>query len=411
MTQGALLRAAHLAGVTYEIRGPLAKRALEIEAEGHPVVKLNIGNPAAFGFRMPEALRAAIVDNLARAEGYTHQKGYLEARELVASAARARGSSDVTADDVFLGNGVSELILMCLEALCEPGDEVLVPAPDYPLWTAAVRLTGARAVHYPCRPERGFVPDVAEVASLAGPRTRRDRDHQPEQPDGRRVPARRDRRPRRARPGARGWVVFSDEIYDRLLYDGAAHVPVASACGEALCATFGGLSKVHRACGIRSGWVAWTGDRERARDYLDALELLASLRLCPNAPAQWAIAAALGGATPSAEELTAGDGRLGRQRRALVDGVARSRFLSLDPAPRGALYGFVRVDAARLPGFDDARFAMELLERERVLVVPGSSFHVDYKDHLRVTFLPDEQVLTDVIARMDRLLAAWPAGG
>jgi alanine-synthesizing transaminase len=408
MTQGPLLRAAHLAGVTYELRGPLAKRALEIESEGHPVVKLNIGNPAAFGFRMPDALREAIVDNLARAEGYTHQKGYLAAREVVAGAARARGSSDVTADDVFLGNGVSELILMCLEALCEPGDEVLVPAPDYPLWTAAVRLTGARAVHYPCRPERGFIPDVAEVARLATPRTRAIVIISPNNPTGAVYPS-----DVIAGLGAlaeeRGWVVMSDEIYDRLLYDGATHTRVAPACGAALCATFGGLSKVHRACGIRSGWVVWSGDRGRARDYLDALELLASLRLCPNAPAQWAIAAALGGAAPSAEELTADDGRLGRQRRALVDGVARSRFLSLDPPPRGALYGFVRVDAARLPGFEDARFAMELLERERVLVVPGSSFHVDYRDHFRVTFLPEEHVITDVIARIDRLLAGWPA--
>ncbi len=394
--------ARHLADVRYEIRGPLARRAQEIERQGYEVIKLNIGNPAAFGFRTPESMRLAVIENLAASEGYCHQKGIFPAREAVVMDTQARGVRGVTAEDVFMGNGVSELILMAMEALLEPGDEVLLPAPDYPLWTAAVVLTGARPVYYPCRPESGFVPDPAEIEALVTPRCKALVLINPNNPTGAVYP--RAVVEGMAGVAARhGLVLCSDEIYDRILYDGAEHVPAATVCEGTLCATFGGLSKVYRACGLRTGWLYFSGRRESAGDYLQAIELLASLRLCSNVPGQWAVQTALGGAQ-SIHDLTTPAGRLGRQRRAVLHGVQRSRYLTLVP-PRGALYGFVGVRRDLLPDFDDARFAMDLLEEKHVLVVPGSSFNVGYRDHFRVTLLPDEETLAEVFTRMESLLA------
>ena len=400
----AVRRAHHLDGVRYEIRGPLARRAHELERQGYEIIKLNIGNPAQFGFRTPETMRLAIIENLAQAEGYSHQKGIFPAREAVVMDTQARGIRGVSVEDVFMGNGVSELILMALEALLERGDEVLVPAPDYPLWTAAVSLTGATPVHYPCRAENGFVPDAAEVESLITERTRALVLINPNNPTGAVYP--REAVLALVRVAERhGIVLFSDEIYDRILYDGAQHVPVATLCEGTLCATFGGLSKVYRACGVRTGWLFFSGKKHHATDYLEGLELLASLRLCANVPGQWAVQTALGG-VQSIHDLTAETGRLGRQRRAVLRGVERSAFLHVVP-PRGALYAFVGVDLARIPDFDDGRFAMELLESEHVLVVPGSSFNVPYTNYLRLTLLPDEETMTEVFVRMERLLAAW----
>ena len=400
----ALRRAPHLAGVRYEIRGPLARRALELERQGHTIIKLNIGNPAQFGFRMPDNLHQAFQENLAKAEGYCHQKGIIPAREAVVKETLARGVRGVTVDDVFMGNGCSELILMSMEALLEPGDEVLVPAPDYPLWTAAVTLTGGKAVHYPCRPESGFVPDPAEVERLITPRTKALVIINPNNPTGAVYP--REAIEALVRVAERHQVIlFADEIYDRILYEGATHVPAATLCEDTLCATFGGLSKVYRACGVRTGWVTWSGKKAHAVDYLEGIELLSSLRLCSNVPGQWAVEAALGGAQ-SIHELTAETGRLGRQRRALIRGVEASSFLHV-VAPRGALYAFPGVDLEKIPGFDDQRFAMELLEREHVLVVPGSSFNVPYHNHLRLTLLPDDETITEVFTRMERMLDAW----
>jgi alanine-synthesizing transaminase len=401
-----LAPARHLAHVRYEIRGPLARRAQEIERKGYEVIKLNIGNPAAFGFRTPESMRLALIENVANSEGYCHQKGIFPAREAVVMDAQSRGIAGVTAEDVFMGNGVSELILMCLEALLEPGDEVLLPAPDYPLWTAAVVITGAKPLYYPCRPERGFVPDPDEVASLVTPRTKALVLINPNNPTGAVYP-------RAVLEGLvgvaerHGLVLFSDEIYDRILYDGATHVPVATLCRDTLCATFGGLSKVYRACGLRTGWVYFSGRKDHAGDYLHCLELLASLRLCSNVPGQWAVQTALGG-TQSIYDLTAPAGRLGRQRHAVLRGVERSKYLQVVP-PRGALYAFIGVRRDRLPHFDDAKFAMALLEEKHVLVVPGSSFNVDYRDHFRVTLLPDEETLDEVFVRIESLLDDWAA--
>jgi len=402
----AIRRAAHLTDVRYEIRGPLARRALEIERQGHEVIKLNIGNPAQFGFRTPENMRVAIHENLANAEGYCHQKGIFPAREAVVMQAQSRGIHGVTVEDVVMGNGVSELILMGLEALLAPGDEVLVPAPDYPLWTAAVTLTGARAVHYPCHAANGFVPDPEEVARLATPRTRALVLINPNNPTGAVYPE-PVLRALVALAEQRRWVLFSDEIYDRITYDGARHIPAATLCHDTLCATFSGLSKVYRACGFRTGWLTFSGERQRAADYLEAVELLASLRLCANVPGQWAVQTALGG-VQSIDELTSPTGRLGRQRRAVLEGIERSEFLDV-VTPAGALYAFPSVDTARLPGFDDQRFAMALLERERVLVVPGSSFNIATRNHLRLTFLPDEDTLHEVFVRMERLFRALAA--
>jgi alanine-synthesizing transaminase len=396
--------ARHLGKVRYEIRGALARRAQELERDGYEIIKLNIGNLAPFGFRMPETMRVATIENLSQSEGYCHQKGIFPAREAVVMDTQMQRISGVTAEDVFMGNGVSELILMTMEALLEPGDEVLLPAPDYPLWTAAVVITGGHPVYYPCRPEARFVPDPEEVARLITPRCKALVLINPNNPTGAVYPREVVQRLVRVAEEKRV-VLFSDEIYGRILYDGAEHVPVATLCKDTLCGTFAGLSKAYRACGFRTGWVFFSGKKDHAADYLGCLELLASLRLCANVPGQWAVQTALGG-VQSIYDLTAPAGRLGRQRQALVDGVAQSKYLTL-VKPRGALYGFVGVRPELFSSFDDQEFAMALLEREHVLVVPGSSFNVDYKTHFRTTFLPDEETLALVLGRMERLLSDW----
>ena len=396
-----LRRAQHLDNVRYEIRGPLARRALELERQGFEIIKLNIGNPAPFGFRTPEAIRLALIENLGQSEGYSHQKGIIQAREAVAFDARSRGLSSVTAEDVFMGNGCSELILMCMETLLNPGDEVLVPAPDYPLWTAAVTLSNGRAVHYPCRAENGFVPDPEEVERLVTPKTRAIVIINPNNPTGAVYP--RAALEALVRMAERhGLVVYADEIYDKILYDDVKHVALASLVEGTLCATFGGLSKVHRACGFRTGWVYFTGLKDHAKDYFEGLEVLSSLRLCANVPSQWAVQTALTG-HQSIYELTAETGRLGRQRRALINGIQRSEFLHVVP-PTGALYAFPSIDTHKLPHFNDAKFAAELLEREHVLVVPGSGFNIARTNHLRLTFLPHEETMHEVFVRMERVL-------
>ncbi len=408
MPQARIRPSSQLANVHYEIRGPLARRAAELERAGYEIIKLNIGNPGAFGFRAPETLRLAMIENLRGSDAYCHQKGIFPAREAVVMETQNRGVVGVTAEDVFMGNGVSELILMTMEALLEPGDEVLLPAPDYPLWTASVVVTGAKPVYYACRPENGCVPDPDEIARLVTPRAKAIVVIDPNNPTGAVYP--KDVVARIARIAEeRRLVLFSDEIYDRILYDGAAHHPIAPFAPGTLCGTFGGLSKVHRACGLRAGWLVWSGAKAHAAKYIENVELLASLRLCANVPAQWAVPAALAG-PHTIDALTAPDGRLGRQRAAVLRGVAASKHLTIVP-PRGALYGFVGVKQGAIPGFDDARFAMALLERKHVLVVPGSSFNVDYRNCFRVTLLPPEDTIATVFARIESLLDEWAAAG
>jgi alanine-synthesizing transaminase len=396
-----------LANVRYEIRGKLARRALEMERMGYEIVSLNIGNPGAFGFRTPETMRLAMIENLRGAEGYCHQKGIFPAREAVVMQQQDRGVRGVTADEVFIGNGVSELIDLTLRALLAADEEVLVPSPDYPLWTAAVNLNRGRAVHYPCRPEHGFVPDPEELESLITRRTRAIVVINPNNPTGAVYP--RAALEAIARMAEKHHlVVFADEIYDQMTYDGAEFVPMATLVHHTLCCTMSGLSKVYRACGYRVGWAAFSGDLENSREYLAALELLSSLRLCSNVAGQWAVQTALGG-YQSIRELVSPGGRLYESRRAVVDAVARSKYLELTP-PMGALYAFVGVNTKALPNFDDRRFAMDLLEHKHVLVAPGTSFNVPYNTHFRVTNLPDPPVLTDVFGRIEELLDNYAAG-
>ncbi len=396
-----------LQDVRYEIRGPLAKRASELEKAGYEIIKLNIGNPGAFGFRAPETMRLAMIENLREADAYCYQKGIFPAREAVVMQQQTRGILDVTADDVFMGNGVSELILFCLSALLETGDEVLIPSPDYPLWTAATTLHSGKAVHYPCHPERGFVPDPEEIRSRITARTRAIVVINPNNPTGAVYPLGVLQQIAQIAEDHR-LLVFSDEIYDQVLFEEATHVPLATLVKKTLCATFGGLSKVYRACGFRVGWVSFSGEKSGARDYLQALELLASLRLCSNVPGQWAVQTALGG-RQSILDLTRPGGRLAKTRQALLDSVHASKFLSVQ-VPMGAMYAFVKVNTELLPGFDDQKFALELLERKQVLIAPGTSFNVPYRDHFRVTLLPDWETMREVFDRMDSLLTEQHLG-
>ena len=393
-----------LNNVRYEIRGKLAQRAHGLERLGYEIISLNIGNPAAFGFRTPETMRLAMIENLQNAEGYCHQKGIFPAREAVVMQQQARGVQNVSAEEVFIGNGVSELIDLVLRALLNPGDEVLVPSPDYPLWTAAATLNGGRVVHYPCRPENRFIPDPDEVASLVTKKTRALVVINPNNPTGAVYP--RHVLEALARLAERhGLVVFSDEIYDQMLYDNNVFVPMATIVKDTLCATLSGISKVYRACGYRVGWASFSGRKNHAGEYFAALELLSSLRLCSNVPAQWAVQTALGG-YQSIKELVSPGGRLFESRRAIDNAVASSRFLELEPI-QGAMYGFIGVNTRELPSFDDQQFALDLLEQKHVLVAPGTSFNVPYKNRFRVTNLPDAATLREVFGRIESLLTTY----
>jgi alanine-synthesizing transaminase len=393
--------------VKYEIRGALARRAEELERDGHDIVRLNIGNPGAFGFRMPPTMRVAMVQNLHQADPYSHQKGIFPAREAVVMQQQDRGIMDANADDVFIGNGVSELIMMSMRALLNPGDEVLVPSPDYPLWTASVVIHGAKAVHYPCRPEKDFIPDPEEVASLITPRTRAVVVINPNNPTGAVYP--KSVLEAFARLAERHHLVLcADEIYDAMTYDDAEYVPLATLTDKALCATFSGLSKVYRACGLRVGWLSFSGEKAHASDYLRAIELLASLRLCSNVPGQFAVQTALGG-YQSIRDLVRPGGRLYETRRTIIQAVEDSPYMSL-VVPRGSMYAFVRIDTQKFAdGFDDQRFALDLLEQKHVLIAPGSSFNVPYGDHFRITLLPDPDEMRDVMGRMNEVLGEYAA--
>jgi alanine-synthesizing transaminase len=395
-----------LANVRYEIRGKLARRALALERLGYDIVSLNIGNPFAFGFRTPETMRLAMIENLRNSEGYVHQKGIFPAREAVVMQQQERGVRGVSVEEVFIGNGVSELIDLTLRALLNAGDEVLVPSPDYPLWTAAVNLNAGRAVHYPCHAAAGFVPDPQEIEALINNRTRAIVVVNPNNPTGAVYPA----ATLEAIAGIaerHRLVVLCDEIYDHILYDDARFVPMATLVRDTLCCTMSGLSKIYRACGYRVGWAAFSGDVQNAADYLSALELLSSLRLCSNVPGQWAVQTALGG-YQSIFELTRPGGRLYDSRQAIIDGVARSKYLKLS-RPMGALYSFVQVRDDVLPDFDDQTFALELLEKKHVLVAPGVSFNVSYRNAFRITNLPERAIIATVFARIEELLDAQAA--
>ncbi len=395
---------AQLAAVRYEIRGSLARRAQELDHMGYEILHLNIGNPGRFGFRTPETMRLAMIENLGQSEAYCHQKGVFPAREAVVMQQQERGVRGVSVEDVLIGNGVSEMIDLCLRALLNAGDEVLVPSPDYPLWTAAVVLNGGTPVHYPCHERDGFQPDPEAIEALVTPRTRAIVVINPNNPTGavysRAILEGIARVAERHR-----LVVLSDEIYDQVLFDGAEFVPMATLIEGTLCATMSGLSKVYRACGYRVGWVVFSGERRHAADYLLGVELLASLRLCGNVPGQWAVQTALGG-RQSIRELVAPSGRLHDSRRTVIEAVAASPYLSMQ-VPAGAMYAFPRVEPERMPTFNDHAFALDLLERKHVLLVPGSSFNFADPRHFRITILPDATTLKDAFERIDSLLAEY----
>ena len=390
-----------LSEVRYEIRGELARRARELEAQGRTQIKLNLGNPGAFGFRAPEHLQRAIADHIHATDPYTHQQGLPAAREAIATFHRARGTPNASPERVFIGNGVSELIDLSLRALLNPGDEVLVPSPDYPLWSAATILNDGRPVFYRCQPENAFLPDPDEIEALVSSRTRAIVLINPNNPTGAAYP--RELLERIVAIAARHrLLLMSDEIYDSILYDGATFQPLAPLAGDLPCLSFGGLSKVHRACGWRVGWAVLSGDPIASGDFHHAMDLLGALRLCANVPGQFAIEAALHGEDTIAP-LCAPGGRLYEARRAVIESVAASRHLEL-VAPAGALYAFPAVTGAAARGFDDHAFALELLETEDVLVVPGSSFNVPYRNHFRVTLLPEPAQVREVFARIERVL-------
>jgi alanine-synthesizing transaminase len=390
-----------LLGVKYEIRGQLANRAYELEKRGYEIISLNIGNPGLFGFRTPETMRLAMIENLGQAEPYCHQKGIFPAREAVVMQQQDRGIVGVSAEEVFIGNGVSELIDLSLRALLNPGDEVLVPSPDYPLWSAAVTLNSGVPRYYECTAGNRFGPDLAQIESLIGKRSKAIVVINPNNPtgavyDGETLRQLRDLAERH------GLVVLADEIYDQMVYDDAEFIPMATLAENTVCATFSGLSKVYRACGYRVGWCVFSGELERAADYIHGMELLAALRLCSNVPGQWAVQTALGG-FQSIRGLVQPGGRLHQSRQAVIEHVADSRYLSV-VKPMGAMYAFIKLDERFGGRLDDQAFALELLEDKHILVAPGSSFNTGYSDHFRITTLPDTETLNIVFERIESLL-------
>ncbi len=391
-----------LAEVRYEIRGTLARRARELEAEGHAITHLNIGNPGRFGFRAPEVINKALAAHLDDSDGYCQEQGLDEARQAVLAQQRGRGVSDIDVDRVFIGNGVSELIDISLRALLSPGDEVLLPSPDYPLWSASTVLNGGRPRYYPCPADRGHMPDPDDLAATITPRTRAIVLINPNNPTGAVYP-RALLQAVVALAERHGLLLLCDEIYDGITYGGAHFEPLAPLAGAVPCLSFGGLSKVHRACGYRAGWMTLSGAATAVAGYRDSLQLLAALRLCANVPAQWAIAPALQ-RDNSIDALTAPGGRLYRARQAVIDGVAASPWLELVP-PDGALYAFPSVRPDVLPGFDDNDFALRLLEEQGVLLAPGSSFNVPASRHMRLTLLPEPERIAGVFHAIDQTIA------
>ena len=393
---------AALKDVRYEIRGQLANRAFELEKRGYEVISLNIGNPGLFGFRTPETMRLAMIENLGQAEPYCHQKGIFPAREAVVMQQQNRGVQGVTANEVFIGNGVSELIDLSLRALLNPGDEVLVPSPDYPLWSAAVALNGGVVRHYECKRKNRFVPDVVDMEKLIGGRTRAIVVINPNNPSGA-VYGRETLKAIVALAERHGLVVLADEIYDQMVYDDAEFFPLAPMVNNTVCLTYSGLSKIYRACGYRVGWCVFSGELDQAEDYIHGMELLSALRLCSNVPGQWAVQTALGG-FQSIGDLVQPGGRLYQSRQAIIDRVEQSDYLSLQ-RPMGAMYAFIRLASRFDDVLDDQAFALELLEKHHVLVAPGSSFNTPYTDHFRVTTLPDTETLDIVFDRINACLA------
>jgi alanine-synthesizing transaminase len=397
-------QASRLRNVTYDIRGPVLRRARQLEAEGHRIIKLNLGNPAPFGLTAPEDVIRDVIANIPDAQGYSDARGIQTARLAVAQSFERRGVTGVGPDDVFLGNGVSELIVMSLQALLDTGDEVLVPSPDYPLWTGAVNLCGGRAVHYRCVEENGWQPDLDHLASQISERTRALVIINPNNPTGA-VYSREILLGMLELARRHELLVLTDEIYDQILYEGAVHESAAALAPDLLVLTLGGLSKTYRLAGFRSGWLVVCGPRQHATDYLDGLELLANMRLCPNVPAQHAIQTALGGKIDISHLLAPG-GRLRDQRdHAWQQLTSIPGVTCVQPA--GALYLFPKLDPDVYKIADDEQMMMDFLEQQFVLLSHGSGFNLPTTDHLRLVFLAQVPVLDDAIGRLATFLADY----
>lgn len=396
-----IAKSSKLADVGYDIRGPVLEKARQMQEEGHRIIQLNIGNLAVFGFDPPDEIVQDMIRNLPASAGYTDSKGLFAPRKAVMHYTQEKHIAGVTVDDVYLGNGASELIAFSLNALLDAGDEILVPAPDYPLWTAAVSLSGGTPVHYLCDEQSDWLPDLADLRRKITPATRGIVVINPNNPTGALYPpellkeivdiARRHQ-----------LIVFADEIYDKTLYDGHSHTSIASLADDVLFVTFNGLSKNYRACGYRAGWMVVSGDKRHARDYIEGLNMLASMRLCANTPGQLAIQTALGG-YQSIKDLVAPGGRLTKQRDLAYQLLTSIPGVSV-VKPKAALYMFPRLDPKLYPITDDQQFAYELLAEEKVLIVQGTGFNWPHPDHFRLVFLPNADDLTEAIGRIERFL-------
>jgi len=394
-------KSAKLANVCYDIRGPIMDRARQMEEEGQKIIKLNIGNLAVFGFDAPEEIQRDMIRNLPGSAGYSDSKGIFAARKAVMHETQKQGIRGVTLDDIYLGNGASELIVMATNGLLDDGDELLLPAPDYPLWTAAASLSGGTPVHYRCDEDNGWMPNLQDIRAKITPRTKGIVVINPNNPTGALYS---DELLRAIVAIARehGLVIFADEVYDKVLYDGVRHTAIGSLSEDVLTLTFNSLSKSYRSCGYRAGWLVVSGDKKAARDYIEGLNMLSNMRLCANVPGQWAIQTALGG-HQSINELVGEGGRLRRQRDLAHQLITEIPGVSC-VKPSAALYMFPRLDPAVYPIADDQQFFMELLQETRVMLVQGTGFNWDTPDHFRIVFLPHEDDLREAIGRVAHFL-------
>ncbi len=398
-----ILKSAKLANVCYDIRGPIMDRARQMEEEGQKIIRLNIGNLAVFGFDAPEEIQQDMIRNLPNSAGYSDSKGIFGARKAVMHETQKQGIKGVTLDDIYLGNGASELIVMATNGLLDNGDELLLPAPDYPLWTAATSLSGGTPVHYLCNEDNGWMPDMDDIRRKISPRTKGIVVINPNNPTGALYS---DALLQSIVNLARehGLVIFADEVYDKVLYDHAKHTPIASLSTDVLTLTFNSLSKSYRSCGYRAGWMVVSGDKKPAKDYIEGLNMLSNMRLCANVPGQWAIQTALGG-HQSINELVGEGGRLRKQRDLAYELITAIPGVSC-VKPQAALYMFPRLDPQVYPIADDQHFFLELLQETKVMLVQGTGFNWPDTDHFRIVFLPHEDDLREAIGRVATFLAA-----
>ena len=399
-----ILKSQKLNDVCYDIRGPVLELAQRMEEEGHKIIKLNIGNVGVFGFDPPEEIQLDMIRNLSNASAYSDSKGIFAARKAIMQYCQEKGIQGVALDDVYTGNGVSELIVLSMNALLNDGDEVLVPTPDYPLWTAAVSLSSGTPVHYLCDEEKDWAPDLADLRKKITPRTKAIVVINPNNPTGA-IYSKEVLLELTQIARENGLILFADEIYDKMLYDQEKHVSLASLSTDVVVITFNGLSKNYRSCGYRAGWMIVSGDKEMVRDYIEGLNMLASMRLCANVPGQYAIQTALGG-YQSINDLVSEGGRLARQRELawkLITDIPGVTCVK----PKSALYLFPKLDPEMYPIEDDQQFVADLLKEEKVLLVQGSGFNWGKPDHFRVVFLPHEDVLKEAIGRLARFLERY----